>query len=186
MNQTINWVITIILIFVAGYTFFVGTKSFNTYKKEAAVFKETHPEAVEYNFAKWQFPAMLAFGFVGLAFAVILPRLTSDLSEAWNTRILYVALALLLFGMAFDSFASKHIILGESSFFYEGEVQRYKLITKIEPSTGRFKPCIITFGNQKQLTVSKALGDQLIEAYNTWKENKKNSRKKGRNRRQSA
>ncbi len=180
MSETFNWAITLVLLLVAGYSFYTGSKNYMNFRKKSREAEAAHPELVLHNFSKWTLAFSVALAAFAFVLALLLPG-SRNMPDAANIRILYICIGLMLFGMAFDTYAHRRIYTGPDGFFYEGEYYRYRMITKIEPSTGRWKPATVTFGNSNQIQVPAAISKTLEEAYASYKENRsKNSKKERR------
>lgn len=184
--QVFTWIVTLILDAIGIYTFYIGSKAYNDYKKSAKVYKENHKDAVSYDFGKTTRILEIILLICCFLFAFIAPQASKNKLEMYNSMLLYLGLVFMVGGMYFDTYVNKKIILSQDSFFFSDDTYKYKLITRLIPSTGRFKPVVVVFGNNKELSMSKKVGEKLEEQYKEWKANRKANRKGKRNRKAAA
>jgi hypothetical protein len=178
----LNYLVTAILAAAAIYAFYIGSKRYTDYKKGAKKFQERFSDARVYTKGMWLIYFEAVMGVFCLVLVIILPQSASTIADAWQTRILYLSLALLIFAMMFDTYVSRHILFSKDGFYADLQYVKYRSILKIEESTGRFKPLVLNITNNVQLSLPAGMNAEFVSAYNTWKQEKKAANKRGKKR----
>lgn len=178
----LSWIITIILNLIGIYMFFMNSKRYNDYRKKMKVYLDNHKDAQKFDNSKGTIILEIILIVVCFILAVVLPASAATMSERYGTMLLYTAIIFLAASMVMETYTTKKIFFSQDTFFYDQEAYKYKLITKIVPASGLFKPAVVSFGS-KEISVSKKVAAKLEEQYKQWKAARKTTRREKRGRR---
>ncbi|MBP3869840.1 MAG: hypothetical protein J6E46_02560 [Faecalicoccus sp.] len=179
MNNTILLIaICTILAVYVGYTTYESIKLYidSNRKLDDFLKQEKHAEKISGS------PLWTVLCIVLAAGALVMSVLSGNINGAGSGeityyRIAYVAISLLMVGLAFETIVRNRCYVIKDGFFYVDKKYRFRSIKSIEQKKGIFKKYQIVFNDSSVIEMSNKIGQELQNRKDQWRKDKKEKKK---------
>ena len=180
MNNALQWIVSIALVLYVGYSLVKSGKEYSLYKKNSKAFLETHKDAVECRYGKWQCALLVVMTVACIAMALLAQHFTDDMAQILLYRVAYLCIAIVFAGLTLEMWMHRTIIFSEDGFFIGTQYYRYRMIVTLEKRKGIVKNIKVLFQNGDVIEVSQRIGEEIRVRFNEYKAKKKERKEKRR------